>query len=82
MREAGDWAERKRGKNEDDRRCAMKVLRKKVLAAAALSAAMLLFSIAGSAASQSGILTGMSATSRCLTNGWSVFRTIQATPTS
>src|SRR6266478_2670314 len=43
MREAGDWAERKRDKNEDDRRCAMKVLRKKVLAAAALSAAMILF---------------------------------------
>src|SRR5438445_3091659 len=53
MREAGDWAERKRDKNEGDRRCAMKVLRKKVLAAAALSAAML-FSIAGSAASQAG----------------------------
>src|SRR6266699_1106339 len=43
MREAGDGAERKRDKNEDDRRCAMKVLRKKVLAAAALSAAMILF---------------------------------------
>src|SRR6266566_2786857 len=43
MREAGDWAERKRDKNEDDRRSAMKVLRKKVLAAAALSAAMILF---------------------------------------
>src|SRR5437879_3596528 len=42
MREAGDWAERKRDKNEGDRRCAMKVLRKKVLAAAALSA-MILF---------------------------------------